>query len=212
MRISIYSAFLITTMVAAPVVGQDRMPPLTAEQMTEAQRQAVDAMPEGTRRGSGVNPAYVALLRSPELMVRMQQTAEYLLRLSDAVDRRMFEFVILLAARQWTQQIVWRSHYPVALKLGIKSDTVQAIAEGRRPASMAEDEATAYDFFDELFRTRGVSDATYGRAVDTFGERGVIDMLGIVQFYTLLSMMMNVARTPVPAVLAEREPLKPLPR
>jgi len=212
MRIPTLSAFLITTMLADCVIGQDRMPPLTPEQMTEAQHQAVAAMPENIRRGHSVFGPYTPLLRSPELMVRMGKVGEYLVRLSDAVDRRLFEFVILITARQWTQQIVWRGHYPVALKLGIKSDTVQAIAEGRRPASMAEDEAIAYDFFDELFRTRGVSDATYGRAVDTFGERGVIDMLAIVQHYTTLSMMMNVARTPIPAVQADREPLKPLPR
>jgi hypothetical protein len=71
MRIPIVAVLLITTMLAAPAVGQDRMPPLTPEQMTEAQRQAVAAMPESIRRGSGVIPAYVPLLRSPELMSRM---------------------------------------------------------------------------------------------------------------------------------------------
>ena len=118
--------------------------------------------------------------------------------------------LIVLTARQWTQQFEWHAHYPIALKAGLKEDVAQAIAEGRRPSGMAEDEAVAYDFCDELFRTRSVSDATYGRARTKFGEQGVIDMLGVAGYYSMLAMIMNVARTPLPD--GEAPPLKPFPR
>ncbi len=79
---------------------------------------------------------------------------------------------------------------------GLKQETVQSLADGRRPAAMASDEEVAYDSCDELFRTRGLSEATYGRAVERFGERGVVDLLGLVGYFTTVSMVLNVAHTP----------------
>ena len=106
--------------------------------------------------------------------------------------------MILVTARQLTQQFEWLAHHPIALQAGIKADVAQAIADGRRPAGMAENEEIVYDFCNELFRNRSVSDITYGRAVTRFGEQGVIDMLGVAGYYSMLAMIMNVARTPLP--------------
>ena len=72
----------------------------------------------------------------------------------------------------------------------------RVVAAGRRPADMAEDEAIAYDLCDELARMHGISDATYALAVTKFGEQGVIDMVGLVGYFSTVSMVMNVARTP----------------
>ena len=171
------------------------MPPLEADQMTEAQQKAAADLVAGPR-GRLIGP-FVPLLRSPEFMSRLQRTGEYL-RYHSALGARLNEFVILLTARQWTQQFEWFAHYPIALKAGVKADIAKAIAEGRRPAGMAEDEEVAYDFLDELFRTREVGDTAYARAVTKFGEQGVIDMLGVAGYYSMLAMIMNVARTPLP--------------
>ena len=178
-----------------PAFSQDRMPPLAPGQMSEAQRQAAAELAAGPR-GRVAGP-FIPLLRSPEFMSRLQKTGEYL-RFHSALGARLKEFVILLTARQWTQQFEWFAHYPLALKAGVRADVAQALADGRRPIGMAEEEEVAYDFCDELFRTRGVSDATYSRAVAKFGEQGVIDMLGVAGYYTMLAMIMNVARTPLP--------------
>jgi 4-carboxymuconolactone decarboxylase len=86
----------------------------------------------------------------------------------------------------------------MALRAGLKPDIAQAVAEGRRPVGMAEDEEIVYDFCEEMFRTQGMSDATYQRAIKRLGEQGVIDMLGVTGYYALLAMVMNVARTPLP--------------
>ena len=171
------------------------MPPLGSDQMTEAQKKAAAELVAGPR-GRVIGP-FVALLRSPEFMSRLQKTGEYL-RFHSALGARLNEFAILVTAREWTQQFEWFAHYPIALKAGIKADVAQAIAEGRRPVGMAEDEEVVYDFCDELFRTQGVSDTTYTRAVTKFGEQGVIDMLGVAGYYSMLAMIMNVARTPLP--------------
>jgi 4-carboxymuconolactone decarboxylase len=189
---------IVSIMMGLPffaAFAEDRMPPISNDSMTEAQRNAVAELASGPR--GAITGPFWALLRSPELMNRLQKTGEYL-RYHSVLGPRLNEFVILIVARQRTQQYEWFVHYPYALKAGLKPEIAQAIAEGRRPAGMAGDEEIVYDFCDELFRTQGVSDATYQRAVNKFGEQGVIDMLGVNGYYTMLAMVLNVARTPLP--------------
>ena len=173
----------------------DRMPPLGPEQMTEAQRAAATALASGPR--GGVRGPFIPLLRSPELMDRLQKVGEYL-RYQSALERRLCEFVILITSRQWTQQFEWSVHVPLARAAGLEAGIAEALADGRRPSGMAADEEIAYDFCDELFRTHGVSETTYQRAIAQFSEQGVIDLLGIVGYFTTVSMVMNVAHTPAP--------------
>jgi 4-carboxymuconolactone decarboxylase len=177
-----------------PTVTPDRLPPIPQAQMTDAQRKAVDEF-KVIRNGANVSGPFVPLLRSPELMVRTSALGEYL-RYRSRLEPRLSEFVILMTAREWTQQYEWNAHYPIALKAGVSADTANAIAEGRRPAGMAADHEALYDFCQELFRTKGVSDATYQRLVSMFGEQGVVDAVGIVGYYSMLAMVLNTARTP----------------
>ena len=182
---------------AAPAAeaAQDRMPPIAADKMTEAQKKGAEELVAGPR-GSLVGP-FVPLLRSPELMSRLQKTGEYL-RYNTKLGSSISEFIILVTARQWTQQFEWDVHYPLALKAGVNAETVAAVAEGRHPTGMSADEEIVYDFLAELRQNQSVSDATYLRAIKRFGEQGVIDMVGIAGYYTMLAMIMNVARTPLP--------------
>jgi 4-carboxymuconolactone decarboxylase len=102
-------------------------------------------------------------------------------------------------------------HVPLGRKAGITEQTIAALAEGRRPPSMSEHEQVAYDFCEELLRTKGVSETTYGRAVAAFGEPGVIDMIGVAGYFTTVSMVMNVAHSP-PAEDKSVQGLAPFPR
>src|ERR1700680_1345533 len=108
------------------------------------------------------------------------------------------EFIILQIARQWTQQFEWYSHESLALKAGVKAETIKAIAEGQRPAEMTPDEEMIYDYITELRLHQSVSDPVYAQVVTRFGEQGVIDITGLCGYYTMLGMLMNVARTPLP--------------
>lgn len=173
--------------------GPERMPPLEMGDMNAEQKNAAQELIAGPR--GTVSGPFIPLLRSPELMRRLQKVGEYL-RYESAPDTCINEFAMLIVSRQWTQQFEWRMHYPLALKAGMKAEVLDALAQGRRPSGMAQDEEIAYDFCDELFRTHGVCDATYQRTVAQFGEPGVIDMLGLVGYFTTVSMVMNVARTP----------------
>jgi 4-carboxymuconolactone decarboxylase len=185
----------------------ERMPPLDAASMNQAQRRAAQALAAGPR--GGVKGPFIALLRSPELMDRLQQVGEYL-RFRSSLEPRLSEFLMLVVSRRWTQQFEWSVHVPLALKAGVKPQTVASLAAGARPADMAADEALAHDFCDELLRTRGVSEATYRSAVKLFGEAGVIDLLGVIGYFTTVSMVLNVAHTPPPND-ASVSPLPPLP-
>jgi 4-carboxymuconolactone decarboxylase len=180
---------------AAAEATQDRMPPIPADKLTDVQKKAMEDIIAGPR-GTFVGP-FVPLLRSPDLMSRVQKVGEYL-RYNTKLGANISEFVILIAARQWTQQFEWDSHDALALKAGVKPEILAAVAEGRRPVGMTADEETAYDFCTELHHNRCVSDASYARVANRFGEQGVIDIVALCGYYTLLGMVMNVARTPLP--------------
>jgi len=186
--------------------AQDRMPPIPREKMTDAQKKSADELIAGPR-GALIGP-FVPLLRSPELMSRLQRTGEYL-RFHNSIGQKLTEFVILLTARQWAQQYEYDVHGPLALKAGVKPELIAAITAGRRPIGMATDEEAAYDFCTELRQNQSVSDATYDRAVKAFGEQGVIDMSALVGYYTTVAIIMNVARTPLDE--GKKAPLAPFP-
>jgi 4-carboxymuconolactone decarboxylase len=197
--------FAITCITTA-AVAQDRMPPIMADKYTDAQKKAAEEFAGG--RGYEVRGPFVPLIRSPEVMLRAKAMGDHL-RFKSALAPRLSEMVILITAREWTQQYEWVAHHDIAIKAGLRIEIADAIADGRRPTGMAEDEQAAYDLSLEIQRTKRVSDATWAKAVAAFGEQGVIDLLGINGYYTLLAMTMNAARTGLPAGIAE--PLKRFP-
>lgn len=174
--------------------AQGRMPPLPKEQLSEEQAQALAEFVAA--RGQPTGPWNV-LLRSPELMKRTRGLSDYL-RFESPLPGYLREFVILMTARQWGQNYEWNAHYPLAIDEGFSPDMAQAIAEGRRPEGMVEEEAILYDLVLELQRNHSVSDATYDRAVERFGEQGVVETVSLVGYYTMIAMLLNTARTPLP--------------
>jgi 4-carboxymuconolactone decarboxylase len=206
--------FLGTVVVVAAVFGaavcadgQDRMPPIPADKLTGAQKNAIEEFKAA--RSADISGPFVPLLRSPEVMSRARAMGDYL-RFKSSLPPRLSEFVILLTARRWTQQYEWNAHQPLALQGGLRAEIARAIADGRRPDAMAEDEDAVYTLWEEVQRTQSVSDATYARAIGKVGEQGVIDVLGITGYYTMLAMVMNTARTPLPE--GAKAGLAPFPR
>jgi len=188
-------------------MAQDRMPQIPADKMTEPQKKAAAEFAEG--RGYAVRGPFAAMLRSPEVMLRAKAMGDYL-RFKSTIPPRLNELAILITARQWAQNYEWQAHRPLAEKAGLKPEIAQAIADGRRPAGMAADEEIVFDFCAELHGNRSVSDATYQRALEKFGEQGVIDLTAVNGYYTFNAMILNVARTALPAT-AKAE-LQPFPK
>ena len=181
---------------------------IPADKLTPEQKKTVADMQAGS---FGVGGPFIALLREPKLADQAYAMATYF-RNESVLGPRLTEFVILLAARDWTQQFEWTAHYARALKSGLSEETVHTIAEGRRPANMKEDEDIVYDFWTELNRNKSVSDATYERALRKFGEPGVVSMTALNGYYMMLAMMLNVARTPILPANAQVPKLPSLPK
>jgi 4-carboxymuconolactone decarboxylase len=198
---------LIVVGIAAAGRAQDRLPPIPPDRLTAAQKQAIAEFKAA--RGVDISGPFVPLLRSPEVMNRARAMGDYL-RFKSSLPPRLSEFVILLTARRWTQQYEWNAHQPLALQGGLHREIAAAIADSRRPDGMAEDEEAVYALWDEVQRNQSVSDATYAKAVAKVGEQGVIDVLGITGYYTMLAMVMNTARTPLGEGV--KPGLAPLPR
>ena len=201
-----FSAVLFSIALSASAAAQSRMPPIAQDKLTDAQKKAVAEFEAA--RGTVSGP-WAVILRSPEMMNRARSLSDYL-RFNSSLPPRLSELVILITAREWTQQYEWNAHHPLAMKGGLSPEIAKAVAEGRRPEKMAADEAALYDFCIELHRHRSVSDATYARALAQFGEQGVVDAIGLSGWYTLVAMVLNTARTPLPADAAPA--LAPFPR
>jgi 4-carboxymuconolactone decarboxylase len=186
---------IVLAATALKVGAQDRMPPLPMNELTEQQAQALANFVAA--RGQPTGP-WIALLRSPELMTRTRALSDYL-RFESVLPGWLRELVILMTARQWGQSYEWNAHYPIAIEEGLSAEMAQAIAEGRRPEGMVEEEEILYDFCMELQRNHSVSDATYDRAVSRFSEQGVIEAVSLMGYYTMISMILNTSRAPLPA-------------
>jgi 4-carboxymuconolactone decarboxylase len=173
----------------------DRMPPLPDLDLNESQAAAKAAIINGPR-GRFEGP-FIPLLRSPDLMGRLEKVGEYL-RFGGGLTARIREFAILIVARKFTQQTEWGIHKPIALKAGLQAAIIDAIAEGRRPTNLQNDEQATWDFLHELQNNGKVSDITYNTAKSQFGEDGIIDLTALCGYYTLLAYVLNVAQTPPP--------------
>lgn len=180
--------------LGVPAFAQNRMPEIPSDKLTEAQKKALDQF-ISKRGGTLVRGPFLALLRSPDVMTPAEVLGEYL-QFKTVLPAKLREFVILITARQWTQDTEWNSHVAIAVKDGLSPEIAKALAAGERPAGMTEEEAAVYDFCDELHRNQSVSDATYAKALGKFGEQGVVDMISVNGYYTWFAMIMNSVRTP----------------
>ena len=191
-------AALVAALGSACVRADDRLPPLPFDKYSEVQRKAVRDF--AADRGKPVFGPFVPLVRSPELMLSAKAMGDYL-RFKSSLPKRIGELAVLVVCREWTQQVEWQIHYPLALQAGLSPEVADAIADGRRPEKLAQDEQVAYDLSIEIQRNRRVSDETYRRAVTAFGEQGLVDLLGVNGYYVFLATVMNAART-APTVVA----------
>lgn len=187
----IAAASLATLSAAA----QSRLPTIPPAQYTAEQKQAAADF-EAARKTPVFGP-FEPLMYSPQVMSQARAMGDYL-RYKSAIGTTLSELAILVTAREWTQDYEWYVHQPIAIKAGIRAEITEAIADGRRPAGMSDDEEIVYDFSVELHHNKRVSDATFARAEKRFGKQGVVDLTGINAYYTLLAMQLNMARYEAP--------------
>jgi 4-carboxymuconolactone decarboxylase len=186
---------LLLTGSAFALTGE-RMAEIPLDKMTPAQRTVADAIMSGPRhRMSG---PFNAWLRSPELADRLQKVGEYV-RFNTSLDKRLNEMAIIMSAQFWGSQYEWYAHAPLAIKAGLDPEVVAALGAGNKPEKMKDDEAIVWEFTTQLRRDHGVNEAIYAKAVEKFGENGVMDLVAVNGYYDVVSMTLNVAHVSPPA-------------
>jgi 4-carboxymuconolactone decarboxylase len=195
----------------------NRFRPIAPEALTAEQRALAEAIRSGPRgkvpgsaasRPGPLGGPFNVWLRSPGIGQLIQSLGAEI-RFRSSLPAKLNELAILVTARHWSCQYEWSAHHRLALEAGLDPEIAEAIAQGRRPQRMSDEEAAVYEFSRELHETRGVSDATFRAALERFGERGVMDLIAVNGYYTLVSMTLNVDRTPLPQGARALPPLAP---
>ena len=180
---------------------------LSAQELSPDQLKLAESIRSGPRSSTGstatqpnapLGSPFNVWLRSPEMGEIIQKLGSQI-RFNSSLPARLNEFAILITAQHWQAQYEWYAHYRLALKGGLSADVADQLLLGNRPLGMAEDEAAVYDFSWELHTTHFVSDATYKKAKDLLGEKGIVDLIAVNGYYDLVSMTLNVDRTPIPS-------------
>jgi 4-carboxymuconolactone decarboxylase len=199
MRLQIICAIMLISMARAQApelhLRGGRFAPLTYDKMTPEQKTMTDHLLAGERKTA--DGPFNVMLRSPE-MGDLAQKLGAQLRFHSSLPDKLKELAIITTGRYWTAQYEWYAHKRLALQAGVSQATVDAIAAGRRPASMPADEEVVYNFCNGLLNTKQVSDTVFQAAKARLGERGVVDLVGVMGYYHLVSMLLNVDQYPLP--------------
>lgn len=171
--------------------------------MTDEQRGVYQSIVSGPR--GGARGPFNALLRSPQLAEHAQKLGAYV-RFKSSLPARLNELAILVTARYWTAQFEWYAHAQLAEKAGLGLNLISSIEKNLRPEGMTKEETAIYDFAKELHEKKEVGDATFAAVKDLFGEKGIVDLVGACGYYTMVSMILNVERHPLPD--GKPDPLK----
>jgi 4-carboxymuconolactone decarboxylase len=196
--IQIASGAAIAAMLGASAQAQERFSPLKLDQLTAEQQQMATMLATPPRNSKLNTGPFNAYARSPDLGILLLEVSDFV-RFKTSLPPRLSEFAILIAAQQWSQSYEWHAHYALAIKGGLDRQVLVDLAAGKRPQGMKEDEAALYDFCIEMYRDKKVSDASFKTARAAFGERGVMDVIGILGYYDLVSMALiaqNTTATP----------------
>lgn len=172
-----------------------RFPPIAPESRNEAQRKLAEDIASGPR--GGVRGPFLPLMHHPAFASHVQQIGGFL-RYGTSIPHALVELAILVIARRWTCQFEWYAHAPIGLKAGLPQALVNEIALGKRPAAMDADQAIIFDVTSEIMQTGRLTDDNFSRAVERFGREGVIEIIGLCGYYSMLAFVLNVADDPLP--------------
>jgi len=175
-----------------------RLPELTEDRLDGAQRALLESMRAGPR-GARVRLGgpFGVYMHAPQYGELTQQLGAFV-RFKTSLEPRLSEFAILCTARMWRAQYEWHAHAPIAEKAGVKPEAIRDIKAGRTPKKAAKDERAIFDFVQELYKKRRVSDRTYKRVQGFVGDKGMVELVGILGYYTGVSMVLNIFNVPLP--------------
>jgi 4-carboxymuconolactone decarboxylase len=197
----LFTTALVTAAFALPLaaVAQERYPTLTPDQLSPQQKAYVDNLQKPPRNNTTAlqNPPFKVYLRSPELAKKLEEVSDFV-RWESGQPPRLTELAILITARQWSNQWIWRGHYRAAVRGGLDPSVGADIAAGKRPEKMKADETILYNYATEMYRDKAVSDPTFAAAVKAFGEKGLIDLVATMGYYDIVAMTLITAKAVAP--------------
>ena len=197
----LFTTALVTAAFALPLaaVAQERYPTLTPDQLSPQQKAYVDNLQKPPRNNTTAlqNPPFKVYMRSPDLAKKLEEVSDFV-RWESGQPPRLTELAILITARQWSNQWIWRGHYHAGVKGGLDPSVGADIAAGRRPEKMKEDETILYNYATEMYRDKAVSDPTFAAAVKAFGEKGLIDLVATMGYYDTVAMTLITAKAVAP--------------
>src|SRR6476619_1487047 len=172
-----------------------RLALVSEQNMSEGQRALLASLRAGPR-GASITPRgpFATWMHAPELGELAQKLGAYC-RYGTALPPRLSEFAILCAAHQWRAQYEWFAHAPMAAKGGVQPKTIEDLRRGRTPKSAPKDERAIYDFIQELYKRRRVSTRTYKRVQSLLGDKATVELVGILGYYALISMIFYFIET-----------------
>lgn len=181
------------------LMAQERYPALNADQLSPEQKAYLESLAKPPRNNTTAlrNPPFKVYMRSPELATKLEAVSDYV-RWNTGQPPRLTELAIMITARHWSNQWIWRGHYRAAVRGGLDPTVGADIAAGRQPTKMKEDETILYNYATEMYRNKAVSDATFAAAVKAFGERGLIDLVATMGYYDIVAMTLITAKAIAP--------------
>jgi 4-carboxymuconolactone decarboxylase len=176
-----------------------RLPILSEDTLSSDQRALLESIRSGPRgAGTGIRGPFAMFLHAPAFGELTQQLGGYC-RFKTGVPARLSEFAVLVTAKLWRAQYEWYAHVPQAERAGVAKETIRDLHRGRVPKSASKDERAIYDFIQELYKTRRVSDRNFKRVHSVLGDAATVELVGILGYYVLISMILNVFRMSPPA-------------
>ena len=173
-----------------------RLQLLSPGEMTAAQKETYDEAIAG-KRGSAPAPM-MAWLNSPEMARHATRLGEQL-RFNTIFPPKLSEIAILVTARHWTAHYEWWAHKRLALKGGTDPKIIEAIRDRRTPEFDDPKGKMIYDVAKSLHEGHGLSKTLYDEAVSLLTERGLVEIIGLCGYYTLVSMTLNTFEFELPA-------------
>jgi len=196
--------FTIVTVAAAfalplAAAAQERYPALNPGDLSPEQKAYVENLAKPPRNNTTAlkNPPFKVYMRSPALAGKLEEVSDYV-RWGSGLPPRLTELAIMITARQWSSQWIWRGHYRAAVRGGLDPSVGADLAAGKRPEKMKQDEAILYDYATEMYRDKAVSDATFAAAVKELGEKGLIDLVATMGYYDTVAMTLITAKAVAP--------------
>jgi len=197
----LFTTALVTATFALPLAAgaQERYPALNPDQLKPEQKAYVESLQKPPRNNTTAlkNPPFKVYMRSPELAGKLEAVSDYV-RWGTGLEPRLTELAIMITARQWSSQWIWRGHYRAAVRGGLDPSVGADIAAGKRPEKTKEDETILYNYATEMYRDKAVSDATYAAAVKQFGEKGLVDLVATMGYYDTVAMTLITAKAVAP--------------